>query len=89
MILAIMSAVACLAATTIMFSPRMRSFAFYRPVALFFLFEGIWILTDYAFDQMIPDNVFMDIIHYCGLIAIALYFILSIMLNPDRSKKRK
>ena len=89
MILAILSAVACLAATTIMFGPRMRSFAFYRPVALFFLFEGIWILTDYAFDQMIPDNVFMDIIHYCGLIAIALYFILSIMLNPDRSKKRK
>ncbi len=89
MIPAIISAIACLAVTTIMYSPKMRSFAFYRPVALFFLFEGIWILTDYAFAQMIPDNVFMDIIHYCGIIAIAAYFIMSILFSSDRKKKRK
>ncbi len=88
MILAIISAIACLAATTIMYSPKMRHFTFYRPVALFFLFEGVWILADYAFAQMIPDNVFMDIIHYCGLIAIVVYFILGILLASDKKKKK-
>ena len=59
MLLAIISAAACLAATTIMYSPKMRSFRYYRPVALFFLFEGIWMLADYAFEQIFPGNVFM------------------------------
>ena len=85
MVLAIISAVACLAATTVMYSPRMRSYAFYRPVALFFLFESVWILADYAFTQIIPDNVFMDIIHYCGLIAIAAYLILSVIFGSDNT----
>lgn len=89
MILTIIATIACLTATAIMYSPKMRNFAFYRQIALFFLFEGIWIPTDYAFTQIIPDNVFMDIIHYCGIIAIVIYFILSILLGSDKRKKRK
>ncbi len=87
MLLAIISAAACLAATTIMYSPKMRSFRYYRPVALFFLFEGIWMLADYAFEQIFPGNVFMLMIHYIGIILIILYFILSILFLSNKNKK--
>lgn len=89
MIFAIIAAVACLAAATIMFSPRMRSFRYYRPFALFFLFEGIWIMLDYAFRQIVPDNVFMDVIHYIGIIVIVIFFILNILLGSDKKKVEK
>ena len=87
MLLAIIAAAACLAATTIMYSPKMRSFRYYRPVALFFLFEGIWILADYAFEQFFPGNVFMLVIHYIGVILIILYFVLSMLLFSRKNKK--
>lgn len=89
MILAILAAIACLAVTAIMYSPRMRTFSCYRPVALFFLFEGIWILTDYAFRQLIPDNVFMDIIHYVGIIAAVIYFVVTIFIGVGKKKSGK
>ena len=89
MLLAIISAAACLAVTTIMYSPRMRSFRHYRPISLFFLFEGIWIVADYAFRQIIPDNVFMEIIHYAGIIIFVIYFILSILFSADRKHPSK
>ena len=88
MLLAIIAAAACLAATTIMYSPKMRSFKYYRPVALLFLFEGIWLLADYAFAQLIPGNVFMQIIHYIGILAIFVYFIISILINSRKKGKK-
>lgn len=89
MVLAILAAAACLAVTTIMYSPRMRTFHYYRPVALFFLFEGIWIVMDYAFRQLIPDNVFMDLIHYIGILAVVIYFIICIVLGAGKKKAGK
>ena len=96
MLLAIISAAICLAAATIMYTPKMRSFSQYRPVGLFFLFEGVWILADYIIKQMIPDNIFMMIVHYIGLSVIGLYFIFSaVFLSKDgvreklKDRKRK
>ena len=65
----------------------MRHFRYYRPVAVMFLFEGIWVLADYAFAQLIPGNVFMLIIHYVGIIAVILYLILSILFSSKKTKK--
>ncbi len=89
MILSIIAAAACLAATTIMYSPRMRSFRHYRPVALFFLFEGLWVIFDYLFAQLIPGNTFMMVIHYIGLIVLIGYFIISILLSGGSKKSDK
>ncbi len=96
MLLAIISAAICLAAATIMYTPKMRSFSQYRPVGLFFLFEGVWILADYIIKQMIPDNIFMMIVHYIGLSVIGLYFVFSaVFLSKDgvreklKDRKRK
>lgn len=90
MLLAIIAAAACLAATTIMYSPKMRSFRYYRPVAFLFLFEGLWIIADYAFAQLIPGNTFMQLIHYIGIVAVILYLVICILLNSGkRFKKHK
>ena len=96
MLLDIISAAICLAAATIMYTPKMRSFSQYRPVGLFFLFEGVWILADYIIKQMIPDNIFMMIVHYIGLSVIGLYFVFSaVFLSKDgvreklKDRKRK
>ncbi len=89
MLLAIISAAICLVAATIMFTPRMRNFPFYRPVGLIFLFEGIWLLLDYIFRQIFPDNVFMMIIHYIGLALFVLYFILKVLFGSKDKVKEK
>lgn len=87
MLLAIISAVVCLAIATMMYTPRMRSFRFYRPVAFLFLFEGVWVLVDYIFRQTVPDNVFMQIIHYVGLIVLGVYFLIKLFFS-DRKKEK-
>ena len=94
MLLAIISGAICLVAATMMFTPRMRSFQFYRPVGLIFLFEGVWLLLDYIFRQISPDNVFMMIIHYIGLAVLMAYFILKVLFGSkekikDKMKERK
>ena len=89
MFLAIIAAVFCLAAATLMYTPKMRTFRFYRPVALLLLFEGIWILFDYIFRQISPDSSFTMIIHYVGLIALGAYFMIRILLESKEKSKSK
>ena len=94
MLLAIIAAVACLAVATLMYTPKMRTFRFYRPVALIFLFEGIWLLIDYIVQQIAPDSTVTMILHYVGLIIYGIYFILRILFESndkikDKSKAKK
>lgn len=94
MLLAVISAVVCLVCATIMYTPRLRSFPYYRPVALLFLFEGVWILLDYLFRQISPDNVFTDMVHYIGISVLGVYFVVSVFFlaskksgHPKKSRK--
>ena len=89
MLLAIIAAVACLAVATLMYAPKMRSFRFYRPVALVFLFEGVWIMLDYIVRQIAPDSVFTMIVHYIGLIVFGIYFALRILFESNDNIKNK
>ncbi len=89
MLLAIIAAVACLAVATLMYTPKMRTFRFYRPVALIFLFEGIWLLIDYIVQQIAPDSTVTMILHYVGLIIYGIYFILRILFEFNDKIKDK
>ena len=94
MLLVSISAVVCLAVATLMYTPKMRAFRFYRPVALIFLFEGVWLLLDYIVRQISPDSSFTMIVHYIGLIVFGAYFILRILFESndkirDRLKTKK
>ena len=83
MLLAVISAAVCLAVATMMYTPKMRVFRFYRPVALIFLFEGIWLLVDYIVRQINPDSSFTMVIHYVGLIVLGAYFILKMIFGAN------
>ena len=89
MLLAIIAAVACLAVATLMYTPKMRTFRFYRPLALIFLFEGIWLLIDYIVQQIAPDSTVTMILHYVGLIIYGIYFILRILFESNDKIKDK
>ncbi len=89
MLLAIISAAACLAVATLMYTPKMRTFRFYRPVGLIFLFEGVWLLLDYIVRQIFPDSTFTMIVHYIGLILFGIYFILRILFESNDKIKEK
>ncbi len=89
MILAIIAAVVCLVCATMMYTPKMRMFSFYKPFALLFLFEGIWLILDYIFRQIFPDNVFMQVINYIGLILIGIYFIIDYLLTKKKPGNKK
>ena len=89
MLLAIIAAVACLAVATLMYTPKMRTFRFYRPVALIFLFEGIWLQIDYIVQQIAPDSTVTMILHYVGLIIYGIYFILRILFESNDKIKDK
>ena len=86
MLLAIIAAAACLAATTIMYSPKMRSFRYYRPVAFLFLSEGMWIIADYVCAQLFPGNTVLQLIHYIGIVVSVFYLVISIFLNSGKKK---
>ncbi len=92
LLLPIIAAVACLAVATLMYTPKMRVFGFYRPVALFFLFEGVWLLLDYIVRQINPDSTFTMVVHYIGLVVLAGYFALRIFFESsskaDKVKKK-
>lgn len=87
MLLAIISSVFCIAMGAFMYTPRMRSYKTYRPTAFLFLFEGIWILLDYIFRQIFPDNVFMQAIHYIGLIILVIYFFICAFFVGRKNEK--
>lgn len=88
MILAIIAAAVCLAIGAVMYTPRLRSFPHYRPVAMLFIFEGVWLLVDYIMRQFIPDNVFMSVINYIVLILLGLYLFGSIFLLSGKKAKK-
>lgn len=89
MFFAIVSAAVCLAVATMMYTPKIREFRFYRPMAFIFLFEGIWIIVDYIMKQLIPDNTFMMLIHYLGLIILCIYFALSVFFTSKKKTDKK
>lgn len=92
MLLAIISGIACITMGALMYVPKMRTYKLSKPTSFFFIFEGVWILTDYIFRQIFPDNVFMQAIHCIGLTAIVVYFFICSFFSaklPDKKNIKK
>lgn len=80
MILAIISAIFCIAVAVLMFMPFMRQFKFYQPLAAFFMFEGIMVLFDYIYKQISPFGTVSMYIRFSGYIVCCIYFIVKFLL---------
>ena len=88
MLLAIIGGLVCIAMGALMYAPKMRTYKLYRPTSFLFIFEGVWILLDYIFRQIFPDNVFMQAIHCIGLTAISVYFLICAFFSSNNTDKK-
>ena len=90
MLIAIIAAVICLIIAIVLFTPMFRHLILFRPVALFFIFESIWIMCDYIITQMWPGTEAMQWVHYAGVIVFGGYLILCLLFSrPKKEKKKK
>ena len=87
MLLAIIGGIFCMTMGALMYTPKMRTNKLHRPVAFLFIFEGIWILADYIFRQIFPDNVFMQAIHCIGLTVLVIYFFICAFILGRKNEK--
>lgn len=77
MILAILSAAICFAASVLIFTPHIRKISLLRPLAYYLFFEGVWQLLSYIILQIDPTNGFIANINYIGtILIIGLYIFL-------------
>ncbi len=90
MLVAILSAAVCLIIAIVLFTPTFRHLPLFRPVALFFIFEGIWIMADYLFTQLFPGTEAMQWTHYAGVIVFGGYLAICLFFSkPKKTKNEK
>lgn len=87
--IAILASLLCLAISVFLFTPLFRTVPLFRPVAVFFLFEGVWILCNYLVTQIWPASTAMQWIHYTGIIVFGGYLLLCLFFSRPRNKKEK
>lgn len=85
--IAILSSLICLAVAVVLFTPMFRSAPLFRPVAVFFAFEGVWILFNYLVTQLWPRNAAMQWIHYTGIIVFGGYLLLCLFYSRPKKEK--
>ena len=85
--IAILSAFICLLIAVILFTPLFRGVPLFRPVALFFIFEGAWVLANFLVTQILPGTDAMQWIHYTGIIVFGGYLLLCLFYSRPRKGK--
>ncbi len=90
MLIAILASLVCLIIATILFTPLFRSSPVFRPFALFFLFQGVWIAVNYLIAQIWPTSSAMQYIQYAGVIVFGGYLIVCLFFSiPKRKSQEK
>ena len=80
----------CLVITGLLFAPSFRQIGMLRPIALFFLFEGIWIFVDYIVTKTAPGSDATQWIHYIGIIVFGGYMLVCLFYSrPKKARKEK
>ncbi|MEF2918955.1 MAG: hypothetical protein U0O22_00615 [Acutalibacteraceae bacterium] len=89
MLIAILSAAICLIIAIILFTPTFRHLPLFRPVALFFIFEGVWIMADYLFTQLFPGTEAMQWVHYAGVLVFGGYLAICLFFSKPKKPKNE
>lgn len=89
MLIAILAGAVCIIITILLFAPMFRHALLFRPVALFFLFEGIWIMFDYLVSQLWPGIEAMQWVHYAGVIIFGGYLMICLIYSRPKKEKSK
>lgn len=84
--IAFIAAAVCFAVAVVLFTPLFRSVAVFRPVALFFIFEGLWILGNYLVTQIWPGLNVMQWVHYIGIVVFGGYLLLCLFYSRPKKE---
>lgn len=87
MLIAILAAAVCLIVAIVLFTPMFRHLLLFRPVALFFIFEGLWIMGDFFVSQIWPSVEAMQWVHYAGIIVFGGYLIICLFFSRPKKEK--
>jgi len=87
--IAILAGAVCLVIAIVLFTPMFRHALLFRPVALFFMFEGVWIMGDYLVNQLWPGNDAMLWVHFVGVIVFGGYLLLCLLYSRPKKEKNK
>lgn len=88
MILAIISAVLCFAVAVLIYTPYFRKIPLIRPIALYFVYEGGWILASNIVLQLDPANDIILNINYIVTIVFMLYYMFFLFMTKRKSKRK-
>ncbi len=83
------SAGVCLLIVLVLFSTSFRQIGMLRPIALFFLFEGIWIMIDYIVTQTSLGTEATQKIHCVGIIVFGGYMLLCLLYSRPKKEKNE
>lgn len=87
MLIAILAAAVCLIVAIVLFTPMFRHLLLFRPVALFFIFEGLWIMGDFLVSQLWPGTEAMQWVHYAGIIVFGGYLVICLFFSRPKKEK--
>lgn len=71
--LSVIASLVCFAVATVLFTPALRYYPFYRPLALYFIFQGLWMILNWGVGELFADGTFMILVEYVGSIVFAGY----------------
>lgn len=72
-----------------MFSPSYRTQPVFKPLAVYFLFQGVLLLLGFLLDEIWKGNAVSAIIQYIGTIVIAGYILICLFLSKKSTKRIK
>ncbi len=86
--IALIASFICLLIAVLLFTPLFKKLPLYTPIALFFLFEGVWTLVNYLVLQLSPNDSAMQYIHYAGIIVFGGYLILCLFYSRPKANSK-
>lgn len=86
--IAILSSLICLTIAVILFTPMFRNAPLFRPVSLFFIFMGVWVLANYLVTQVWPGSAAMQWILYTGIIVFGGYLLMCLFFSRPKKEKQ-
>lgn len=88
MILSIITALVCFLAAIIMFSSYFRKITLLRPLGVYLIFQGIYVLLNHILTDLHPTSTAPQYIFCIGTLAIIIYFIFIMVMTKIKSKKK-
>lgn len=87
--IAVLAGLVCLVTSVIMFTPGFRGVPLFRPVGMFFFFEGAWVLANYIVVSIQPTTDIMAWIHYIGILILSGYLLICLLVSRPQKEQEK